>query len=168
MRLPDGVKLLNAGIHTHTHTHTHTPGLGISTAMTLSGSLASLVLVFSQAEKAMIAVERIQTCEDALPCDEGMDIDMHPSRMHAHDDGCHVHMSGDLHFENVSLRYSRALGGEMCVLKNVDLCVRKGEHVCIVGRTGSGKSSLVSTVLLSLGGVVTGKVYRSLFLIFFV
>jgi ABC-type nitrate/sulfonate/bicarbonate transport system ATPase subunit len=36
---------------------------------------------------------------------------------------------------------------ECIVLKNLDLKVKKGEFVCIIGDVGSGKSSLLSAII---------------------
>ena len=44
-------------------------------------------------------------------------------------------------FRNVTFRYPGTVGEP--VLKNINLCVKKGETLAIVGATGSGKSSLV-------------------------
>ncbi len=45
--------------------------------------------------------------------------------------------------ENVSFRY----GEGAIVLRNMDLCIRKGEKAALVGRNGSGKSTLVKLLL---------------------
>ncbi len=49
---------------------------------------------------------------------------------------------GSVRFENVSFRYPGTTGRP--VLADVDLEVKKGEYVAILGSTGSGKSSLVN------------------------
>ncbi len=49
-----------------------------------------------------------------------------------------------LRFENVSFHYSDS---DMNVLKNINLELKKGESLGIVGRTGSGKSSLIQLML---------------------
>ena len=54
-----------------------------------------------------------------------------------------------LDFENVRFRYA-ADGPE--VLRGVDLSVRRGETVAIVGATGSGKSSIVRIATRAYGG----------------
>lgn len=61
---------------------------------------------------------------------------------------------GALTFSNVSLRYAPQLP---LALKNVSFEVPAGSHVGIVGRTGSGKSSLV-VCLLRLRSITSGTV----------
>ena len=59
-------------------------------------------------------------------------------------DGVHP-LRGELRFENVSFRYPGA-GDRARVLDGVDFTVPAGGTVAIVGRTGSGKTSLVQLV----------------------
>lgn len=51
---------------------------------------------------------------------------------------------GSVRLENVSFRYPETSGRS--VLSGVDLNVKKGEYVAILGATGSGKSSLVNLI----------------------
>ncbi len=51
--------------------------------------------------------------------------------------------SGDIRFENVSFSYNE---GDMAVLKNINLHVKTGETVALVGMSGGGKSTLVSLI----------------------
>lgn len=51
---------------------------------------------------------------------------------------------GTIEFQNVSFRYPNASGD--AVLHNINLSVKKGETLAIVGATGSGKSSLVNLI----------------------
>lgn len=51
--------------------------------------------------------------------------------------------AGDIVFDNVTLRYP---GQKEPALKAISLTVRHGEHVALVGQSGSGKSSFVSLV----------------------
>jgi subfamily B ATP-binding cassette protein MsbA len=54
-----------------------------------------------------------------------------------------LHANGNaIRFENVSFSY-----GEKPVLKNINLTIKAGQLVALVGRTGSGKTSLVSLLL---------------------
>lgn len=51
---------------------------------------------------------------------------------------------GDIEFRNLTFRYP---GGEYDVLKNVSFQIRAGENVGLVGKTGSGKTTLVDLIL---------------------
>lgn len=60
-----------------------------------------------------------------------------------------------IRFENVSFKYS---GDEKYSLKGIDMCVKKGEFVAVLGHNGSGKSTLakhINGLLLP----TEGKVY---------
>lgn len=60
-----------------------------------------------------------------------------------------------IRFENVSFKYS---GDEKYSLKEIDMCVKKGEFVAVLGHNGSGKSTLakhINGLLLP----TEGKVY---------
>lgn len=51
---------------------------------------------------------------------------------------------GDIEFRNLTFRYP---DGELEVLKNVSFTIRAGENVGLVGKTGSGKTTLVDLIL---------------------
>ncbi len=52
-------------------------------------------------------------------------------------------IKGDIEFKNVSFNYP---GSEETVLKNVNLKIKQGQNAAIVGRTGSGKTTLVQLI----------------------
>ncbi len=52
--------------------------------------------------------------------------------------------TGSVEFKNVSFRYPNSSGRP--VLENVELSVKKGENIAVIGATGSGKSSLVNLI----------------------
>ena len=62
---------------------------------------------------------------------------------------------GEVRFENVSMRYRKNLP---LALKNVNFKIEAGLRVAVVGRTGAGKSSLVS-LLFRLTETAEGKVF---------
>ncbi len=47
----------------------------------------------------------------------------------------------EIEFRNISFKY-----GEQWVLRNINLTIRKGESVALVGQSGSGKSTLVDLI----------------------
>ncbi len=57
---------------------------------------------------------------------------------------CGLHLDGDIQLKNLTFTYP---DGETPVLENISLHVRPGEMLGILGRTGSGKSSLADLLL---------------------
>lgn len=51
---------------------------------------------------------------------------------------------GDIEFKNLTFRYP---DGEFDVLRNVSFSIKAGENVGIIGRTGSGKTTIVDLIL---------------------
>ncbi len=67
----------------------------------------------------------------------------------------------------IKIRNANIYQGDNLVLQNVDLTVNKGEFVYLVGKTGTGKSSLLKTIYGELqltegDGMVTGYDLRKL------
>ncbi|KAJ8967793.1 hypothetical protein NQ317_014819 [Molorchus minor] len=124
-----------------------TVGLVISQAMILTGMLQIGPRQTAEVASNMISVERVlQYCKlnkegpfETLPANK-------PSRDWIE--------KGKLIFKNVYLRYSP---DEEPVLKNLNLEIQPGEKVGIVGRTGAGKSSLISSLfrLANIEGTIT-------------
>jgi ATP-binding cassette subfamily B multidrug efflux pump len=52
-------------------------------------------------------------------------------------------VNGDIRFENVSFHYGKTAG----VIDNLDLHIRPGEKIGLVGRSGAGKSTIVNLLL---------------------
>lgn len=57
---------------------------------------------------------------------------------------CILHLDGDIQLKNLTFTYP---DGDTPVLENIDLHIRPGEMLGILGRTGSGKSSLADLLL---------------------
>ncbi len=56
-------------------------------------------------------------------------------------------LQGDIHFRNVNFTYAHT---GIQALRNFNLHIRKGEKIAIVGRTGSGKSTVAQLLLRSV------------------
>jgi ATP-binding cassette subfamily B protein len=52
-------------------------------------------------------------------------------------------LKGEIEFRNVSFKYP---GSDEYAIKNISLKIEAGQHVAFVGRTGSGKSSLIQLI----------------------
>lgn len=55
-----------------------------------------------------------------------------------------LNVRGDIEFRNLTFRYP---GGEYDALKNVSFTIKAGENVGLVGKTGSGKTTLVDLIV---------------------
>jgi ATP-binding cassette subfamily B protein len=65
-----------------------------------------------------------------------------------------IELQGNIHFENVDFIYPDT---GIQALKNFNLQIKKGEKVAIVGRTGSGKTT-IAQLLLRMYDVTKGKI----------
>ena len=66
-----------------------------------------------------------------------------------------VEMKGEIEFKNVSFKYP---GADEYAIKNINLKIEAGQHVAFVGRTGSGKSSLIQ-LIPRLFDVTEGEIF---------
>ncbi|CAM1331877.1 ABCC10 (predicted) [Pycnogonum litorale] len=121
-------------------------GLAISSSFAVNSTLKDLVIYFASVEKHMVSVERAneyieQTVSES---DDGI-IDL-PTRWPE---------CGVVRFCNIYLRYRENLP---FVLKDINFEAKPAEKIGIVGRTGSGKSSLLS-LLFRMVDHQTGDIY---------
>ncbi|KAK9720652.1 ABC transporter [Popillia japonica] len=111
-------------------------GLAISQSLSLAGMLQYGMRQTAEVVNQLISVERIMTYtkldqEGPFDSTEGK-----KPRIEWPD-------KGNIRFQNMSLRYA---ADEDPVLKNLDIQIYPGEKIGIVGRTGAGKSSLISAL----------------------
>jgi ATP-binding cassette subfamily B protein len=101
-----------------------------------------LTMQYTQLQRGMAAGVRIFEVIDLRPevTDRPDAIDMPP-------------IEGEIKFEDVSFHYVP----DVDVLKDVDLHVRPGENVALVGSTGAGKSTLV-TLIHRFADVTQGRI----------
>ncbi|KAI1180948.1 P-loop containing nucleoside triphosphate hydrolase protein [Nemania sp. FL0916] len=109
-------------------------GLVLSYILSIVQMLQFTIRQLAEVENGMNAVERLlhygTQLEEEAP---EHTIDIRPSWPE----------KGEIVFDNVEMRYRQNLP---LVLKGLSMHVRGGERIGIVGRTGAGKSSIVSTI----------------------
>ena len=108
-------------------------GLSITCAMLITDQLSSVFSTLGSIENNMVSAERIKEYQDSVPQEaEGK---------HDHDpEPRHWPSGGSIRITGLEMRYRESLP---LVLRRVNLDIKSGEKVGIVGRTGSGKSSLI-------------------------
>eukprot|EP00753_Platysulcus_tardus_P021602 PLAT9055.2.p1 GENE.PLAT9055.2~~PLAT9055.2.p1 ORF type:complete len:1244 (+),score=663.11 PLAT9055.2:524-3733(+) len=110
-------------------------GLSLTYVLQLPAQLMWLVRCYSVAETSLISVERV------------LEYTRLPSEPQARPPVAAAHWKprrGELEFINVSMRYRPELP---LVLRGVELRVAAGSKMALLGRTGSGKSSLFMALL---------------------
>ncbi|KAJ7514410.1 hypothetical protein O6H91_23G042800 [Diphasiastrum complanatum] len=121
-------------------------GLSLSYGLALNDALFYLVFFMSQVEQKMVSVERILQFSKITGEQPSLTKEKHPiERWPNH---------GSIAVQDLQLRYRP---GSPLVLKGVTFTVKGGEKLGIVGRTGSGKSSIVQA-LFRLVEPASGKI----------
>lgn len=116
-------------------------GLALSQVVMFTHMLEAAVRIWSELENNMTSVERaVEYSELRQETDKGEFVKGWPSK-------------GAVQFENVSLCYE---GCKVPVLKGISFDVRPREKIDVVGRTGAGKSSIISVLyrLYEFGGSI--------------
>lgn len=111
----------------------------------LTWPVASLGYTINRFQRSLASWNRI---EEIL--DEPVDIEDDENTLHDIDT-----LEGRIEFKNVSFQYP---GSDEYAVKDVNLTIGAGENIAIVGRTGSGKSSLIQ-LLPRLFDPVKGEIF---------
>ncbi|CEF63280.1 Multidrug resistance-associated protein 7 [Strongyloides ratti] len=137
-------------------------GLAITYALTLTNLLNAILNSFIDTEKEMVSVERINQFIKNIPIEidsknnfinndienQTIEIENNIERNLIENNSSPVNdyfNNGDIIFHNVFLSYTNDLSTS--VLKNINFGIKEGSKIAILGRTGSGKSSLFNLIL---------------------
>nr|XP_042903750.1 ATP-binding cassette sub-family C member 10 [Parasteatoda tepidariorum] len=121
-------------------------GLALSYALSITSLLNGAIIAFTETEKEIVSVERVSEYIENVKTEPHDFLQMPPFAWPIH---------GAISFVNVSLCYRQS---SPYVLKNITFETRPGEKIGIVGRTGSGKTSLIQ-VLYRMVDCFEGSVF---------
>ncbi|KAI0421048.1 ABC transporter [Xylaria grammica] len=132
-------------------------GFSLSNATTLNTLIVVLVRAMNEVEVELQSYHRVKEYANAEPEEKP---DEYKEQGAYSDDPAVVlpknwPRTGEIEFRNVTIKYDPE-GPE--ILKNINLKFAAGERVAVVGRTGSGKSTLVLS-LLRFTNIVSGQIF---------
>jgi ATP-binding cassette, subfamily B, bacterial len=105
--------------------------LGVQAVSLLLFPLTGIASFWSQFQQGLAATERVSELVDAQP------------RVQQIIASASLPTDARVRFENVNLRYT----DDKLVLENLNLDIPNGQRVALIGRTGSGKTSLLRTLM---------------------
>lgn len=139
-------------------------GLFLVSVFTLVETMENLINQISEVEISMIAIERCQAFQEVDVEEQYYDyeaeyndiiakggskpekyIAIHENKKRSK----YIITKGEIKFKDFSAKYKTS---HKKVLKNLNLIIQPGQKIGIVGRTGSGKSSLIRALWRSLDG----------------
>lgn len=110
--------------------------IALTNALSIGGTLQGIVQSYIALEISLVSIERIKEYIDLPSEGESRNLLARPLPE------SEWPLQGEIVFNNFSTGY-RADDEDECVLKNICLTIKAGSRVAVVGRTGSGKSTLV-------------------------
>ncbi|KAJ5753779.1 uncharacterized protein N7511_007932 [Penicillium nucicola] len=111
-------------------------GLALNLIIVANTTLLRLVQSWTSLETSLGAIARLKNIQVCLPTEA--------SAEHTLDPGLRWPSLGNLQVNNIAVGYSKS---SPLALHNVSLTVKPGQKMVVVGRTGSGKSTLMLSLL---------------------
>ncbi|KAJ6021160.1 ATP-binding cassette transporter [Penicillium herquei] len=114
-------------------------GLALNLIIMVNTTLLKLVQSWASLETSLGAISRLKNVQESLFIEDDLEAE------EISDPGPQWPLSGDIFIDNISVSYS-SISLDL-VLRNVSLQITAGQRVIIMGRTGSGKSTLMLSLL---------------------
>ncbi|KAJ3150494.1 hypothetical protein HDU86_006371 [Geranomyces michiganensis] len=111
--------------------------ISVTAAINLSSVLINYFVALGRTEAMFNAVERLNHYSNGLPSEA--------PKVQPNDPTSADWVKGSIEMKELSLRYEGA-GDDQLAISNLSLAIRAGEKIGVCGRTGSGKSTLVSAL----------------------
>ncbi|EQL02449.1 ABC transporter, transmembrane domain, type 1 [Ophiocordyceps sinensis CO18] len=116
-------------------------GLALVNVMTLSETLSQLINSWIDLETSLGAIARLRTFLDKTPAEEDW-LDEQDSGLPSSWPG-----HGKIEVRSMSAKYNPTDEASRPILNDLSVVIEPGQRVGIIGRTGSGKSSLLASML---------------------
>ncbi|KAE8152270.1 putative multidrug resistance protein [Aspergillus avenaceus] len=120
-------------------------GVALNNVLSFNQSLSTFVTAWTSLETSLGAIARVKTFSKITPNENQADETDKPPEGWPR--------VGTIEIDDVSVQYANGT----CALSNLSLTISKGQKIGICGRTGSGKSSLILS-LLRLVDITSGKI----------
>ncbi len=123
-----------------------TPG-NIMAAITYTTQLLQgimmMVMIFQNISRGWASWKRIRTILQTEPELKDGDVQNDSGKIHETAGNDNAHRKGEIEFRDVSFAYP---GSDQMVLDHINLLIKSGETIAIMGATGCGKSTLVNLI----------------------
>ena len=144
------VTVVGVAVGTRSSTTASTIGVAFLNMVNLSDMLSNLIMAWTSLETSLGAIARIRSFEQDTPTEKEV---VSPVNIAPEWPG-----TGRLVFENMYASYNSHVDKPTWALKNVSLKIKSGEKIAVCGRSGSGKSSFLLT-LLALIDTPQGRIF---------
>ncbi|MCJ1311899.1 hypothetical protein MMC25_005572 [Agyrium rufum] len=130
-----GVIVIALAVQLRASTNAGLLGIALNNILSFNGTLSQLVNYWTELETSLGAIARLKNFESQIKPEEQPGENVIPPHSWPE--------SGAIEFRNVTAAYNPTA----LALRNISIDIRPGQKVGICGRTGSGKSSLLSALL---------------------
>ncbi|KAH0284042.1 putative ABC transporter, partial [Aureobasidium sp. EXF-3399] len=129
------VLVVTLAVKLRSDTRTGLLGVALNNVLSFNQALSAMVTAWTSLETSLGAIARVKSFASTTPSENSPDCHLAPPSSWP--------SQGVIQIQNISVRYKE----RGFALKDVNLAFNHGEKIGICGRSGSGKSSLISAML---------------------